>query len=87
MSEYEVREIPSEQLEKQKKRPYLSNKDKVVADKADSKFGTINKHGTINKELIDSISGLHNTVELIEKKGLDYYERTTNAKRQQERTS
>ena len=51
-----------------------------------SKDETIIKRGKINKELIDSISELHNTVEIIEKKGLDYYERTTNAKRQ-ERTS
>lgn len=34
MSEYEVGEIPPEQLEKQKKRPYLSEGDKAVADKA-----------------------------------------------------
>jgi hypothetical protein len=34
MSEYEVGEIPPEQLEKQKKRPYLSKEDKAVADKA-----------------------------------------------------
>lgn len=31
---YEVGEIPPEQLEKQKKRPYLSEEDKAVADKA-----------------------------------------------------
>lgn len=31
MSEYEVGEIPPEQLEKQKKRPYLSEQDKTVA--------------------------------------------------------
>ena len=34
MSEYEVGEIPPEELEKQKKRPYLSKEDKAVADKA-----------------------------------------------------
>lgn len=34
MSEYEVGEIPPEQLEKQKKRPYLGEEDKAVADKA-----------------------------------------------------
>lgn len=33
MSEYEVGEIPPEELEKQKKRPYLSEEDKAVADK------------------------------------------------------
>lgn len=33
MSEYEVGEIPPEQLEKQKKRPYLSKEDKAIADK------------------------------------------------------
>lgn len=31
---YEVGEIPPEQLEKQKKRPYLSEEDKAIADKA-----------------------------------------------------
>lgn len=31
---YEVGEIPPEQLEKQKKRPYLSEEDKAVAEKA-----------------------------------------------------
>lgn len=34
MSEYEVGEIPPEQLEKQKKRPYFSEEEKAVADKA-----------------------------------------------------
>jgi hypothetical protein len=34
MSEYEVGEIPPEELEKQKKRPYLSKEDKAIADKA-----------------------------------------------------
>lgn len=34
MSEYEVGEIPPEELEKQKKRPYLSKEDKAVVDKA-----------------------------------------------------
>ena len=34
MREYAVGEIPPEQLEKQKKRPYLSEEDKAVADKA-----------------------------------------------------
>jgi hypothetical protein len=34
MSEYEVGEIPPEELEKQKKRPYLSKEDKEIAEKA-----------------------------------------------------
>lgn len=34
MSEYKVGAIPPEQLEKQKKRPYLSEEDKAIADKA-----------------------------------------------------
>jgi hypothetical protein len=34
MNEYEVGEIPPEELEKQKKRPYFSEEEKAVADKA-----------------------------------------------------
>lgn len=34
MGEYNVGEIPPEELEKQRKRPYLSKEDKAVADKA-----------------------------------------------------
>ena len=34
MSEYEVGEIPPEQLEKQKKRPYFNDEEKAIADKA-----------------------------------------------------
>lgn len=34
MNEYEVGEIPPEELEKQKKRPYLSDEEKAIADKA-----------------------------------------------------
>lgn len=34
MNEYEVGEIPPEELEKQKKRPYLSEEDKAAAEKA-----------------------------------------------------
>ena len=43
MNEYEVGEIPPEQLEKQKKRPYLSEEDKAVADEAAKLMGKMAK--------------------------------------------